>query len=88
MKLNSILIAFDENYFETGEVMLYSLSKNSAQSFKIHFFYHEMSDHSLNELAQMIEKINNTIRVIDESGEDAVMRFTDFDELRRIYYCK
>ena len=58
MKLNSILIAFDENYFETGEVMLYSLSKNSAQSFKIHFFYHEMSDDSLNELAQMIEKIN------------------------------
>lgn len=39
-------------------------------------------------VCEMIEKINNTIRVIDESGEDAVMRFTDFDELRRIYYCK
>lgn len=56
--MNNILVAYDENYFEVGEVMLYSLSKNSAQSFKIHFFYHEMSDHSLNELAQMIEKIN------------------------------
>ena len=37
---------------------------------------------------EMIDKINKSIKVITEDGEDAVMRFTDFDELRRIYYCK
>ena len=37
---------------------------------------------------EMIDKINKSIKVITEDGEDAVMRFTDVDELRRIYYCK
>lgn len=64
--MNSLLIAFDENYFESGEVMLYSLSKNSEQSFKIHFFYHEMSDCSLNKLAQIIEKINKKTEKVNQ----------------------
>lgn len=57
--MNSVLIAYDENYFEAGEVMLYSLSKNSTQSFKIHFFYHEMGDCSLKKMEQTIKKINS-----------------------------
>lgn len=39
-------------------------------------------------LCNQIDKINKTIKVIDEDGEDVAMRFTDFEELRRIYYCK
>ena len=39
-------------------------------------------------VCNQIDKINKTIKVIDEDGEDVAMRFTDFDELRRIYYCK
>lgn len=39
-------------------------------------------------VCNQIDKINKTIKVIDEDGEDVAMRFTDFEELRRIYYCK
>lgn len=59
INLNNILVAYDENYFEAGEVMLYSLSKNCAQSFNIHFFYNGMSETYLNKLARIIEKINS-----------------------------
>ena len=39
-------------------------------------------------VCNQIDKINKTIKVIDEDGEDVAMRFTDFEELRRIYDCK
>ena len=39
-------------------------------------------------VGKVIENINKVVKVIDEEGEDVVMRFTDYDELRRIYYCK
>lgn len=37
---------------------------------------------------EIIEKINNKVRVYDTKNEDVLLRFTDFDTLKRIYYCK
>lgn len=71
-----VLIAYDENYFEAGEVMLYSLSKNSTQSFKIHFFYHEMGDGSLKMMEQTIEKINS------KTGKKNQLVFYDIGTLK------
>ena len=46
------------------------------------------TENNADEVCKVIEKINKVVKVIDEEGEDVVMRFTDYDELRRIYYCK
>lgn len=40
------------------------------------------------EVIDTITYINNTISVLNEDDKDVLIRFTDFDELRRIYYCK
>ena len=32
-----------------------------------------------------IDEINNTIKVLDENGEDVIMKYTDFQTLRNIY---
>ena len=46
------------------------------------------TENNADEVCKVIENINKVVKVIDEEGEDVVMRFTDYDELRRIYYCK
>lgn len=46
------------------------------------------TENNADEVCKDIENINKVVKVIDEEGEDVVMRFTDYDELRRIYYCK
>ena len=46
------------------------------------------TENNADEVCKVIENINKVVKVIDEEGEDVVMRFTDYDELRKIYYCK
>ena len=40
---------------------------------------------NVEDVIEIIQKINDTIKVIDQDGEDVSMKFTDFGELRRIY---
>ena len=37
------------------------------------------------ELCDMIDKVNNTIQVINEHGQDVVIKYTDFEYLREVY---
>ena len=46
------------------------------------------TENNADEVCKVIENINKVVKVIDEEGEDVVMPFTDYDELRRIYYCE
>lgn len=37
------------------------------------------------ELCKMIEFVNDTVRVIDENGEDLIIKYTNFDYLKKVY---
>ncbi len=37
------------------------------------------------EMCELIDKVNKTVSVINEKGEDVVIKYTDFDYLRKVY---
>ena len=39
---------------------------------------------NVDQVCEMIDKINREISILNEKGEDIALRFTDFEELRRI----
>lgn len=41
---------------------------------------------TIDEFCEKIDKVNKTISILDENGEDVIIRFTDFDFLRKSYY--
>lgn len=43
---------------------------------------------NIEEVCEIISVINEKVKVVDTNGNDMVLRFTDFEELRRIYYRK
>ena len=57
----------------------------SENSYLLTFLF---TEDTIDEMCNTISLINETVKVIDSNGEDMVLRFTDFDELKRIYYCK
>ena len=40
------------------------------------------------DVISIIQKINETVKVFDENEVDVSMKFTDFDQLKDIYYCR
>ena len=40
---------------------------------------------NIDEFCEKIDRINKTISILDENGEDVIIRYTDFDYLRRVY---
>lgn len=40
---------------------------------------------SVEEMISMIDRINRTVTILDENGENMIIRFTDFDLLRKMY---
>ena len=43
------------------------------------------SSKTIDEACEMIDKINRTVRFFNEQGEDIIIKYTQFDFLRRIY---
>lgn len=41
---------------------------------------------TIDEFCEKIEKINSTISILDENNEDVIIRYTDLDSLRKVYY--
>ncbi len=41
---------------------------------------------NIEEMCAMIDKINKTVKIFNEQGEDVTIKYTDFDYLRKIYY--
>ena len=41
---------------------------------------------TIEEFCEKIDQINRTISILDENGEDVIIRFTDFDYLKKRYY--
>ncbi len=37
------------------------------------------------QMCELIQKVNDTVRVINENGEDVVIKYTNFDYLKRVY---
>ena len=37
------------------------------------------------EMADIIKKVNETVHCCNENGEDMIIKYTDFDYLKRIY---
>lgn len=40
---------------------------------------------TIDEFCEKIDKVNKTISILDENGEDVIIRYTDFDYLRNVY---
>jgi len=41
---------------------------------------------SIDEMCRLIDRVNKEIKVINEDGEDMVIKYTDFDYLKNVYY--
>lgn len=39
---------------------------------------------NVEQVCEMIDKINREVSILNEQGEDIALRFTDFEELKRI----
>lgn len=39
---------------------------------------------NIDQICEMIDKINREVTILNDKGEDIALRFTDFDELKRI----
>lgn len=40
---------------------------------------------SIDEFCEKIDTINQTVKILDENGQDVIIRYTDFDYLRSVY---
>lgn len=60
-------------------------SQYRANQYLLTFIF---SGENVEEICRIIEEINGKVKVYDNQGNEICLRFTDFDELRRIYYCK
>lgn len=40
---------------------------------------------TIEEMCEMIDKVNNTVRITDEDGEDVTIKYNDYNYLKRIY---
>ena len=43
------------------------------------------TSNTVDEMCEMISLLNDKITIINEKGEDVIIRFTDFDLLRKMY---
>ena len=41
---------------------------------------------NIDEFCELIKFVNETVHVYDENGEDLIIKYTDFDYLKRVYY--
>lgn len=41
---------------------------------------------TIEEMCELIEKVNKTVQFINDSGEDVIIKYTDFDYLKKVYY--
>lgn len=44
-----------------------------------------LQTNNCDELCEIIDKINKTFKVLDENGDDVTIKYTDFENLKRIY---
>ena len=40
---------------------------------------------TIDEFCEKIDMVNKTISILDENGEDVIIRYTDFDYLKSVY---
>lgn len=57
----------------------------TAHQYLLTFIFTEST---IDEVCDLIKKINSTINIYDEEDNDVALRFTDFDALKNIYYAK
>ncbi len=40
---------------------------------------------TIDEMCDLIDKVNTEVAFINENGEDTIIKYTDFDYLKRVY---